>query len=275
MKKNESVLHDERWELLEHINNLTDKPLTALAFVWLWLLILDLTSGLDTWLAILSSVIWGLFALDFLIEIVIAPDKREYLRYNWLTALSLVLPAFRILRIFRALRMLRAAYALRAFSLARLVVSINRGLRALAQTFRKRGFGYIVALTLIVVFAGAAGMQYFESPDALRESGHERQADQGLGIKSYGESVWWTGMLLTTLGSDYWPQTIEGRLLCWLLALYAVAVFGYITATIASYFVDVDKEKPDSIDSSLRDEIAALRAQIAILIETNQSPPRS
>jgi voltage-gated potassium channel len=48
-------------------------------------------------------------------------------------------------------------------------------------------------------------------------------------------------MLLTTMGSDYWPRTPEGRVLCLLLALYAFAVFGYMTAAIAAYFVGKDK----------------------------------
>ena len=32
-------------------------------------------------------------------------------------------------------------------------------------------------------------------------------------------------MLLTSLGSKYWPRTAEGRVLCFILALYGFAVF--------------------------------------------------
>lgn len=52
-------------------------------------------------------------------------------------------------------------------------------------------------------------------------------------------------MIMTTMGSDYWPQTPEGRILCVLLSLYAFAVFGYVTATLASFFIDRDAERPD------------------------------
>ena len=61
------------------------------------------------------------------------------------------------------------------------------------------------------------------------------------GFPDYGTALWWTAMLLTTMGTDYWPQTPEGRLLCFFLALYAFAVFGYVTAAIAAYFVGIDK----------------------------------
>lgn len=47
---------------------------------------------------------------------------------------------------------------------------------------------------------------------------------------------------MTTLGSQVWPQSEEGRLLCFLLALYAFTVFGYVTATLAAFFIGRDAE---------------------------------
>ncbi len=71
-------------------------------------------------------------------------------------------------------------------------------------------------------------------------------------------------MLLTSLGSEYWPRTLEGRLLCFLLALYGFAVFGYITASFASFFVGRDAASQDAEVVGVQD-IAALRAEIALL----------
>jgi voltage-gated potassium channel len=51
---------------------------------------------------------------------------------------------------------------------------------------------------------------------------------------------------LTSIGSDYFPQSAEGRLLCFIIALYGFAVFGYVTATLATYFVGRDAEAKDS-----------------------------
>ena len=47
-------------------------------------------------------------------------------------------------------------------------------------------------------------------------------------------------------GSEYWPKTVEGRILGWLLAVYAFAVFGYITASFASFFVGRDTEEREA-----------------------------
>ena len=66
------------------------------------------------------------------------------------------------------------------------------------------------------------------------------------GMKSYEDALWWTAMVITTMGSQYWPQTVEGRLLCVFLALYALAVIGYVTATLATFFVGRDAENDDA-----------------------------
>jgi voltage-gated potassium channel len=72
-------------------------------------------------------------------------------------------------------------------------------------------------------------------------------------------------MLSASIGTDFWPATTDGRVLSALLALYGLAVFGYITATFASFFIGRDAEEPSAgmagaADiSALRDEIAALR----------------
>jgi voltage-gated potassium channel len=73
-------------------------------------------------------------------------------------------------------------------------------------------------------------------------------------------------MVITTLGSDYWPHTTEGRVLCFLLALYAFTVFGYITASLASFFIDRDADRDDT-ELAGQKAIAALRDDIARLTE--------
>lgn len=260
-------LHDERWSLLEQINRATDTPMIALSFVWLGLLILDFTQGLGPTLQIISNIIWGVFVLDFVLEFTIAPRKVDYLKRSWLTAISLVLPALRVLRIVRVVRLLWVARAARSLRLLRVVTSLNRGLRAVGNMFARRGIGYVIAITTLVTFGGAAGMYAFENPQALVDANYldAAQAADGAGIASYGEAVWWTAMIMATMGSEYWPQTVEGRILGWLLALYAFAIFGYITATIASYFVGQDTAAAHGEDLTAGNEVAALRADIHAL----------
>ena len=206
----------------------------VLSAVWSVLLIIEFTRGLTPWLQTLNDAIWLLFVAQFAVEFVLAPDKRVYLRKGWITGLSLALPAVRLLRLARlarAARVARVARATRGVRLARLLGTLNRGVRALAVGFRRRGLGYLMLLTIFVAATGAAGMYRFEL-----------DAPGGPGFPDYGAALWWTAMLLTTMGSEYWPRTPEGRLLCLLLAIYAFAVFGYVTAAIAAWFVGQDKD---------------------------------
>lgn len=231
---NPTTPDDERWELLQQINDVTEKPLIALSFVWLLLLIVDLTSGLNPFLDTLVYIIWALFILDFLIEIVIAPDNVEYLKHNWLTAVALFIPALRFLRIFRAFRALRAARSLRSVNLVRVLTSLNRGMKAASRTLGQRGIGFAIALTIIVLFGGAAGVYYFEGPPALALG--QTGAGQGH-FDTFGNALWWTAMLVTTGDGGFEPMTASGRMLTLLLAIYGLGVLGYIAGTIASFFV--------------------------------------
>lgn len=208
----------------------------ALSAVWLSLLVLEFTSGLSPWLQTLNDVIWIAFVAQFALEFIVAPQKRMYLRKHWLTAISLALPALRLLRLARFARAARIARSMRGVRLARLIGAINRGMRGLARGFRRRGFGYVSMLTVMVAVIGAAGMYQFEGGSG-----------SGAGFDDYGAALWWTAMLLTTMGSESWPQSAEGRILCLLLAVYAFAVFGYVTAAIAAYFVDADQRDADRL----------------------------
>ena len=224
----------QRRHLLHRVSRLLDRPMTILSLVWLVLLVVDLTQGMNVFLERLNLAIWGAFIVHFALELAIAPDKLEYVRRNWITAIALVLPALRAVRVLRAFRLLRAGRVVRSLSLLRLFTSLNRGMRAMQRAFARQGLGYVLALTLIIDFAGAAGMYAFENPTALRQAGYPPEAR---GLSTYGEAVWWTSMMLTTMGSEYWPKTSEGRVVCLLLSIYAFAIFGYITATVASWII--------------------------------------
>ena len=226
----------------------------VLGLAWLLLLVLELTRGLSAILQTLGSVIWGVFVVDFLVRFALTPLKVAYVRRNWLTVISLALPA---VRIFRVVRILRVAPAARGVRLLRLVGSLNRGMRTLGSSMQRRGFGYVLGLTLIVTLGGAAGMHAFE-----KDSG-------SVGFADFGSALWWTAMLLTTMGSESWPRTPEGRLLCLFLSIYGFSIFGYFTAALATHFLGRDvydravtPPAGDDAMAALRREVQALRAEI-------------
>ncbi len=251
------ALDAERRELLERIEDALETPMVLLGLAWLALLVVELIWGLTPLLETITTVIWGIFVLDFLLKFVLAPRKGVYLKQNVVAAVSLLFPALRLLRAARLARVLQAARAARGLRLVRVVASLNRGMRTLGATMARRGFRYVVLLTLLMALVGAAGMYAFEK-------------GTGSGFDDFGSALWWTAMLMTTLGSENWPRTPEGRALCFLLSLYAFAVFGYVTAVLATYFIGRDAEEgaaPAADTEALRREIAGLRDEVRRLAE--------
>ena len=243
-----TALTEERHELLWQIEKTAELPIAILGVVWLVLLIIEMTSGLSHLLKVLSAAIWVIFILDFVLRFIIAPDKKAYLKKEWLVALSLFVPAIRLIRIFRVVRILGVV---QGTSIVTMIGTVNRSMRSFNATLRRRGFIYIVLLTLVVILVGAAGMYAFER-------------NQPGSFNSYGDAIWWTTMLLITIGSQYWPHTPAGKTLSVFISIYGFSVLGYITATLASFFVGRDAERTDGPVAG-SDDIAKLREQIAAL----------
>ena len=83
---------------------------------------------------------------------------------------------------------------------------------------------------MVVLLGAAAGL--------LLEAGAP-----GATINGFGDALWWSGALVTTVGSELYPVTAGGRVLGFVLMLYAVGIFSYFIASIASVFVGVDSQK--------------------------------
>jgi voltage-gated potassium channel len=257
------VIREERSVLLDNLTAITDKVMIGLALVWIGLMIGDFLGKLTPPLVILNDVIWGIFGLDFLVKFAIAPHKLAFLKTHWLLLISLVLPAFRLLRILQALS------ALRALSFVRILTSLNVGIGQLTSAMGRRGVGYVTVVSIIVLFGGAAGMYNLENPHQLLAQGFGNVVKLGGGLHSYSDAVWWTAMLMTTIGSQYWPVTTAGRALCFLLSMFSLGVFGYITAALASFFVDKE-QTADKPRRASEESIDALRADVHMLIREVQ-----
>ena len=105
-------------------------------------------------------------------------------------------------------------------------------------------------LAVAVTLAGAAGMYALEKPNP--------------GFTNFGMALWWSAMRIITAGSDYFPQTPEGRGLAFLLSLFGYAIVGYVTATLATFFIGRDAEEKDAPVAGAKD-VEELKIQIKIL----------
>jgi voltage-gated potassium channel len=210
------------WCALARFEHALEPAVQCLAIAWIVVVVFELLGGRSRGLEIVGTTLWIFFAIDLAIRFVLAPDKWTFARRNWLTIIATVVPALRLVRTLRVLRLLRFA---RWSRLVRVAGTVNRSASALRATIARRRIAYAASVTIVVWIVGSAAMV-----------GFEREA-QAAAFGNVGTALWWTAMLLATMGTEHWPKTTEGRILSFVLAVYGVAVFGYITAALATLFM--------------------------------------
>lgn len=223
-----------------------------LSLVWVAGVVAELTLPPESTVVIVqfSTAIWVFFLLEFLVEITIAPDRLAYLRQNWYVALSVALPFFRVLRLVRALALLRT------LSLGRVLLSANRATRALSEIAGGRNIGFVLSTIVVITFVSAAAVFFFE------------RNEPSANIRAFGDAFWWAATMVTTINIGLEPVSFEGRVVAILLRVFGLAVFGYVTATIATYFIDRDLQQwgvTRTDKDGLRRQVARLSDQVEAL----------
>jgi voltage-gated potassium channel len=229
-----------REELRERIGRFCDVPLALASIILVLLTIIQLSRELSpAWsrrVAVLGSAVWGLFLIEFIVKVALAPAKWNYLRRHWLDALIVLLPVLRILRVAELLR------TARALSVVRMLILGGGSSSAAIELFRRRRLGQLGFVSLLVILLGAALAFLLES------------GVRGGTIRTFGDALWWSAALVTTVGSELYPATAGGRFLGFFLMLYAMAVFTYFTAALASVLIGGDARNPPAAGGIPPDE---------------------
>lgn len=210
-----------RYRFVVRVERLLEGPGTYLAVVFAVALAAELVlnaqgATVPAALGWLLVAIWGFFIVQFVLGIVVSPDRLLYLRRNWLTALSLVVPFL------RAFRVLRVVGALRATNGLRVIGGFNRAARTLDAALAWTRAGYAAALTATAVLLGSAALLMFEvdAPESR--------------ITDYGEALWWAAATITTVGAAAEPVTLGGRLVALALMLAGLVLLGYVAGVLST-----------------------------------------
>ena len=208
-------------------------PMLILSFVWLCILITELANVTSPLLYGFGTGIWMLFIFYFAMRLVAIANRIAFLKKNWFFILAILVSALRFFPFLQHFPLMRVLTATFGMQVIWILASADQGMRFLRRALGRRGAGYALALTFVVLFVGAAGMLHFE-----------RSSDDPQNIHTYLKGLWWTAMQMTNIGSTYSIKTTGGRIICLGISIYAAGMFGYLTALFATFLIDREAKDP-------------------------------
>ena len=202
--------------------SLLRRPMTVLALVFTFALVLELSQDLPPWgtvtVTTINAVIWVAFALEYLWLLRLAPDRRRFVRTHLIDLLIVVLPMLRPLRALRVLRIVAVA---------------ARSWHQVFSVLRHRGLGKIISSVAALMVVGGL-ITFALEPDTFG---------------TVGDAVWWVLVTSTTVGyGDFAPVGTPARLVAVLVMVLGIGLVGVITANIVDFMMTIDAETADSAD---------------------------
>jgi len=195
------------------INRVWNETLTFLALVFLIIFSYpafepNISSTTQSNLDLLQWIIWGAFALDLLMGLVTATNRKRFIIKHPLDIAAVLLPFLRPLRLLRV---------------------ISFGGLALQKVAIGRQFAITVKVFIASIFiAYISAVQITISERAI----------EGSNIKNFGDGLWWAITTVTTVGyGDRYPTSAEGKFLAVGLMVVGISLMGVITASVAAWFV--------------------------------------
>lgn len=181
-------------------------------------------------------VVLGFFLVEYVIRIITAERKKEYLFSFYgivdFLAIAPIILTFglfdlRFTRIFRLLRLLRilkfAKYGKSTSILKDAFIEVKGELTIF--TF----------LAMIVIYIASVGIYTFE---------HEMQPDN---FKSIAQSMWWAVATLTTVGyGDVYPMTAAGKFFTAVILFVGLGIVAVPSGLLASALTNARKQKGSS-----------------------------
>lgn len=203
---------------LERWKRITEWPLAAAAIVFLiayaWAVVENLDSNEGAIPELIMNIVWAAFAIDYVISFYLAKPRGRWFVTHLHDLAIVALPFLRPLR------------------LLRLIAFVTVLQRSVGAALRGRVTIYAAsASALLVLVAGLAML------DA-------EQNAAGANITNIGDATWWAFVTITTVGyGDYFPVTLAGRLIAVALMGAGVALVGTVTATFASWFIELINQR--------------------------------
>jgi voltage-gated potassium channel len=224
----------QRVQTRRQVSNYLDLPSALAALLMVLLVALQFSGKVQPWQnpsAALLWVLWALFILEFLLKLLLSPDKRAYLHSNSHHALFALVPVLALGRLLDPARRLLVA-------LIHLLLPTSPEAGPYIAALKKRSLGKLALVSCLVILIGGTLEYFFEA------------GAPGSPITSYGAAVWWSAATATTVANQLYPVTAGGEVVAFLMMVYAVCVFGYLASSLASVFIAGDAQQASQAGQS-------------------------
>ena len=224
-------------ERLETWRRQTDGALFLFAAASIPLLLLELqrerlSPADQTFVAVVSVAIFVVFAIDYVIELVKAEDRRAYLTGEWLMALVVLTSGVALIPAAGAVGALRLVRLLRPISGVLRVVTVGGMAVRDAKRFMRRKLVWSAFMAGFLVWLTSAAAYM------LAEGG---SVDNG--VSAYADALWWSFTTMVS-GETYTnePETLAGKLIAGFTMVVGLSIFAAVIARIAAFLVDDDDD---------------------------------
>lgn len=195
---------------LSRYSETSETPLVIVSLIFLfaysWQVIANPAGTEHLITELVMFLTWAVFLADFLITMALTEKRKRWTLMNIVNLAVVVLPVFRTLRLLRVVSLLRV---------------LNR---ATSLAFRARVMSYVVSSAALLTYVGALA-----ALDAER-------AAEGAKILNFGDSLWWAFITITTVGyGDFYPVTMEGRMIAVALTVSGISLIGLVTVTMGAW----------------------------------------
>lgn len=203
-----------------------DISIIILATISVIFAVIDITSTLPYWCAVLDNIIYGIFIVDYITRLIISKDKVKFIKSNILDLIALI-PFNSLFRALRVLKIARLTKIAKLSKLTRVASRSGRGLHKIQRFLDTNGFKYMVLFSVASVLLASFAIMFVENMDFI-------------------DALWWSFVTATTVGyGDISPSTDLGKLIAAILMLVGIGMIGSLTSTITSFFLSSNSKKVD------------------------------
>ncbi len=214
-----------RHDLVDRIERVTKYPMAVLGVAWLVIAVIVLSANVNgspsLFLVSTLFVLWVVLLVEYLVRLVVTPDRRGYLKRRWVEPATVVVPPFQGWHVIGIEKMSLLFY--------------EGELRVEAILRHHSLFRVLIAAAATVVLGAWLVLLFDENA-------------KGSNIHNYPDALWWAIVTVTTVGyGDRYPVSAGGRVVAAMLMLVGIGLIGVLTATVASVFIkehtDANKEE--------------------------------